>query len=114
MYHNYNPVSGSVTIANKTPTGFAPVLKTGTAATPTFIPPYTPSTGGIQLFNPSNKIRSLQDFFKNGSGLPVFLRGPRDVIMYKGVMAFSVLGIALTLFSVARMATGKIHKKQTH
>jgi len=43
--------------------------------------------------------------------LPVFLKGPGDLPLYRGVMALSVVGIGLTLFSIYRMATGTMTKK---
>ena len=45
---------------------------------------------------------------------PVFLRGgASDVLLYRGIMGFSVLGIGIALFSIYRMATGSIQKKES-
>ena len=47
-----------------------------------------------------------------GSGLPVYVGGgPREVLLYRGVMMASVVGIGVTLFSIYRMATGQMTKK---
>ncbi len=42
----------------------------------------------------------------------VFLRTPRDVLMYRGLMALSVIGIGMTLYGVGSMATGTMQKKK--
>lgn len=47
-----------------------------------------------------------------GSGdAPVFLRTPRDVLMYRGIMIFSVVGIGMTMLGMGAMATGNMQKK---
>ena len=46
------------------------------------------------------------------TGGPVHLKGSFDVLLYKGVMCCSVLGIGIALFSIYRMATGNIKKKE--
>ena len=47
----------------------------------------------------------------SGDHAPIFLRGPRDRLIYQGAMLFSLAGISLALFGLGRMATGTIQKK---
>lgn len=66
---------------------------------------------------------------QKADGQPVFLKTKTDVRLYRysvflfimyslfvvfrrGVMSFSVLGIGIALFSIYRMATGQIKKKE--
>ena len=43
---------------------------------------------------------------------PVFLRGGfKDLVIYRGVMGFSVIGLSLAFFGIYKMATGTLVKK---
>ena len=53
----------------------------------------------------------LSPFQSKGSDAPVFLRSPRDAMVYRSVMVFSVFGIAVTFFSLYQMAAGTMKKK---
>ena len=78
----------------------------------TYIPAYKATSGSnIGVMNVANRVKGLQQEFKARPDLPVFLKGPRDLPVYRTVMALSVAGIGLTLFSLYRMATGQLTKK---
>jgi hypothetical protein len=78
----------------------------------TYIPSYK-SAGYWSLFNSPNRIKVFQELFRTDiSHKPVFLRGPKDFIMYRGVMILSLFGIGATLYGFGLMATGKMQKKQ--
>ena len=47
-----------------------------------------------------------------GHDAPVHLRGGRDQLIYRGVMGFSVVGIAVTFYGIYSMATGTLKKKE--
>ena len=58
-------------------------------------------------------MRIYQEIFKLGvSPDPVFLRGGfKDLVIYRGVMGFSVIGLSLAFFGIYKMATGTLVKK---
>ena len=47
-----------------------------------------------------------------GHDAPVHLRGARDQLIYRGIMSFSLVGIALTFYGIYGMATGTMKKKE--
>lgn len=78
-----------------------------------YIPPYKATTGtNVGIFNVANRTKTFQQFFKfSGHGPPVFLRSPKDVAIYRGAMAFSVVALGLTFFGIYQMASGTMKKK---
>lgn len=42
----------------------------------------------------------------------MFLLGPRDVVLYRSVMLLSLGGISVALYSIYKMATGSMQKKE--
>lgn len=59
-----------------------------------------------------NKIKAQQTTLQRPDGLPVFLKGKGDVRLYRGVMVCSVFGLGIAFFTIYRMATGQIKKKE--
>ena len=56
-------------------------------------------------------VRFLYPQITGHGDVPVFLRTGRDVFMYRGLMALSMVGIAMTLYGMGSMATGGMQKK---
>lgn len=42
----------------------------------------------------------------------VHLRGSNDQVIYRGLLTYSLIGIGLTFYSIARMANGTIPRKE--
>ncbi|KJE91910.1 hypothetical protein CAOG_02971 [Capsaspora owczarzaki ATCC 30864] len=73
-----------------------------------------PSSGSIvdNWVRKPNQVHSKQAHFQIPNGLPVFLRGKNDLMIYRGLMGASALGICVVLVGLGSMAlnVGKKNK----
>ncbi|XP_046839560.1 cytochrome c oxidase subunit 7A-related protein, mitochondrial-like [Xenia sp. Carnegie-2017] len=60
---------------------------------------------GLSVDRP-NRVSYYQSFFQRSSGLPVYLKGPNDQLIYRSCMIASAAGIGICLASIYLMATG--------
>ena len=58
------------------------------------------------IINEFNNVCYLQK-----GDIPVHLRGRSDVLVYRGVMGFTVIGLGITFYGIFLMATNQMEKK---
>ena len=64
-----------------------------------------------QYYKRANNVRAFQELFQKAEHVPVYLRGPSDQAIYKGLMALSFFGTGLAFCTIYAMASGSLKKK---
>ncbi|KAK3749463.1 hypothetical protein QZH41_013428 [Actinostola sp. cb2023] len=111
MFYKHNSFTGKLVAseaqASYQPQGFSTAKASGSAQA---IDPVTSGRGGS--FELLNRIAKNQKLFQ-ASHAPIHIgKGPKDVMLYRGIMALTLVGLSYTFFSVGQMALGKMKKKK--
>ncbi|XP_031564872.1 cytochrome c oxidase subunit 7A2, mitochondrial-like [Actinia tenebrosa] len=109
MFYKHNSFSGRVAAseaqATYHPEGFNTLKPT--SATQVSQPASAATSESIL-----NQIVKFQRIFQRGDA-PIHLKkGAKDLQTYRGAMALSLAGLALTFFAIGQMATGTMKKKK--
>ncbi|KXJ10227.1 cytochrome c oxidase subunit 7A-related protein, mitochondrial [Exaiptasia diaphana] len=110
MFYKHNTFTGKLATseaqATYQPQGFSTAKPTGSAQA---MDPVSTGKGGT-LDSLSRIVKSQKLFQATQS--PIYVgKGPKDVMLYRGAMALTLLGLSFTFFSVGQMALGMMKKK---